>query len=185
MAEYSSSETFELFDESLMDSLIKASHVADGGARVAREAAIVRLLGRTTSPDYELSSGLVTSEARWSGSVRQAMAWLANQATLMPVQRWRTSSRMPISRSGVRATATLKPNRRDFNATETLSILPTVLHGSAGGRSQPPAPTVHVRRTYSGRPSSSMRLSETTAMATSVVCRPSVRERSASPITRL
>ncbi len=44
---------------------------------------------------------------------------------------------------------------------------------------------IHVRRTYSGRPSSSMRFSEATAMATSVVCRPSVRERSASPITRL
>ena len=43
----------------------------------------------------------------------------------------------------------------------------------------------HVRRMYSGRPSSSMRFSEATAMATSVVCRPSVRERSASPITRL
>jgi hypothetical protein len=44
---------------------------------------------------------------------------------------------------------------------------------------------VHVRRTYSGRPSSSMRFREATAMATSVVGRPSVRERSASPITRL
>jgi hypothetical protein len=33
----------------------------------------------------------------------------------------------------------------------------TLLHGSAARRSQPPAPTVHVRRTYSGRPSSSMR----------------------------
>ena len=43
----------------------------------------------------------------------------------------------------------------------------------------------HLRRTYSGRPSSSMRFSDTTAMASSVVCRPSVRERSASPITRL
>jgi len=38
----------------------------------------------------------------------------------------------------------------------------------------------HLRRTYSGRPSSSMRFSDTTAMASSVVCRPSVRERSAS-----
>jgi hypothetical protein len=44
---------------------------------------------------------------------------------------------------------------------------------------------IYVRRTYSGRPSFSMRFSEATAMATSVVCRPSVRERSASPITRL
>ncbi|SRR6266446_6294065 len=44
---------------------------------------------------------------------------------------------------------------------------------------------IYVRRTYSGRPSSIIRFSEATAMATSVVCRPSVRERSASPITRL
>jgi hypothetical protein len=43
----------------------------------------------------------------------------------------------------------------------------------------------HERRTYSGRPSFNMRFSEATAMATSIVCRPSVRERSASPITRL
>jgi hypothetical protein len=34
----------------------------------------------------------------------------------------------------------------------------------------------HLRRTYFGRPSSSMRFSEATAMTTSVVCRPSVRE---------
>jgi iron complex transport system substrate-binding protein len=44
---------------------------------------------------------------------------------------------------------------------------------------------IYVRRTYSGRPSSSMRFSEAAAMATSVVCRPPVRECSASPITRL
>jgi hypothetical protein len=43
----------------------------------------------------------------------------------------------------------------------------------------------HLRRPYSGRPSSSMRFSDATAMATSVVCRRAVRERSASPITRL
>src|SRR5437870_7661699 len=48
-----------------------------------------------------------------------------------------------------------------------------------------PRSDIYVRRTYSGRPSSSMRFSEAAAMATSVVCRPSVRERSASPITRL
>jgi hypothetical protein len=44
---------------------------------------------------------------------------------------------------------------------------------------------IYLRRTYSGRPSFSIRLSDATPMATSVVCRPSVRERSASPITRL
>src|SRR6267143_1213522 len=48
-----------------------------------------------------------------------------------------------------------------------------------------PRSDTYVRRTYSGRPSSSMRFSEATAMATSVICRPLVRERSASPITRL
>jgi RES domain len=48
-----------------------------------------------------------------------------------------------------------------------------------------PRSDIYVRRTYSGRPSSSMRFSEATAMATSVICRPPVRERSASPITRL
>jgi len=44
---------------------------------------------------------------------------------------------------------------------------------------------IYERRRYSGRPSSSIRFSEAVAMATSVVCRPLVRERSASPITRL
>ena len=48
-----------------------------------------------------------------------------------------------------------------------------------------PCICIYERRRYSGRPSSSMRFSEATAMATSVVCRPLVRERSASPITRL
>ena len=43
----------------------------------------------------------------------------------------------------------------------------------------------HAMRTYSGRPSSSMRFSTSTAMATSVACRPSVCERSPSPMTRL
>src|SRR6478609_10296065 len=42
----------------------------------------------------------------------------------------------------------------------------------------------HTMRTYSGRPSSSMRFSTLTAMATSLACRPSVCERSLSPITR-
>src|SRR5712671_4121713 len=48
-----------------------------------------------------------------------------------------------------------------------------------------PRSDIYVRRTYSGRPSSSMRFSVAMAMATSVICRPPVRERSASPITRL
>jgi hypothetical protein len=78
IAEHSGSDTVELFDQSVMDGFIKALHVPDGGARVAREAAVVRLLGRTTSPDHELSSGLVTREARLSGIVRQAITWLAS-----------------------------------------------------------------------------------------------------------
>src|ERR1700730_14717110 len=48
-----------------------------------------------------------------------------------------------------------------------------------------PRSDIYVRRTYPGRPSSSIRFSEATAIATSVICRPLVRERSASPITRL
>ncbi len=42
----------------------------------------------------------------------------------------------------------------------------------------------HAMRTYSGRPRSSMRFSASAAMATSVARRPSVRERSPSPMTR-
>ncbi|SDE64711.1 hypothetical protein SAMN04487779_10842 [Belnapia rosea] len=42
----------------------------------------------------------------------------------------------------------------------------------------------HAMRTYSGRPSSSIRFSTPAAMATSVACRPSVCERSPSPMTR-
>jgi uncharacterized protein (DUF1810 family) len=73
-------------------------------------------------------------------------------------------------------------NRSD---EQTLALIGTLLHGSAARAKSAPRIDFHVRRTYSGRPSSSMRFSEATAMATSVVCRPSVRERSASPITRL
>ena len=62
----------------------------------------------------------------------------------------------------------------------------TVLHGStwwAHGALR--AVRAHSMRTYSGRPRSSMWFSTPTAMATSVACRPSVCERSVSPITRL
>ncbi len=47
-----------------------------------------------------------------------------------------------------------------------------------------PAPR-HAMRTYSGRPRSSMRFKTPAAMATSAAWRPSVRERSPSPMTRL
>jgi hypothetical protein len=72
-----------------------------------------------------------------------------------------------------------------YRLDASLTPHATLLHGSTAGRSQPPAATFYVRRTYTGRPSSIIWFSEATAMATSVVCRPSVRERSASPITRL
>jgi hypothetical protein len=42
----------------------------------------------------------------------------------------------------------------------------------------------HAMRTYSGRPSSSIRFSTSAAMATSLACCPSVCERSPSPMTR-
>ena len=53
------------------------------------------------------------------------------------------------------------------------------------GRTHPYPVRGHAMRTDSGRPSSSMRFSTPTAMAASVACRPSVCERSVSPITRL
>src|ERR1700716_2323812 len=63
----------------------------------------------------------------------------------------------------------------DRPARKSVRRMVTLLHGSAAERSQPRAPTVYGRRTYSGRPSSSMRFSEAIAMATSVVCRGLVR----------
>src|SRR3954464_4330286 len=42
----------------------------------------------------------------------------------------------------------------------------------------------YAMRTYSGRPSSSIRFSTSTAMATSLACRPSVWKRRPSPMTR-
>ena len=52
------------------------------------------------------------------------------------------------------------------------------------GASSPTRVPGHAMRTYSGRPRSSMRFRTSAAMATSVACRPSVRDRSPSPTTR-
>ena len=68
----------------------------------------------------------------------------------------------------------------------SFRVVPKRIVARINSRAQSaPRSDIYVRRRYSGRPSSSMRFSDATAMATSVVCRPSVRERSASPITRL
>jgi hypothetical protein len=74
--------------------------------------------------------------------------------------------------------------RMNFEPEEVATYVRFVARINSRAQSAPRS-DIYVRRTYSGRPSSSMRFSEATAMATSVVCRPSVRERSASPITRL
>src|SRR5829696_8840452 len=55
--------------------------------------------------------------------------------------------------------------------------------GGAGALSPTRVPG-HAMRTYSGRPSSSIRFSTSAAMATSVACRPSVWKRSPAPTTR-
>jgi hypothetical protein len=78
--EQTGSDSVELFDESLMDGLINTFHIVDSAALVAWKASVVRLLGRTNSAHTELSSELMAGEARWRGSVRQAITWLANQA---------------------------------------------------------------------------------------------------------
>ena len=61
----------------------------------------------------------------------------------------------------------------------------TVLHGSLGGRSWAISFHCYGIRTYSGRPSSSIRFKALTAIITSVARRRSVRDRSPSPMTRL
>jgi hypothetical protein len=61
----------------------------------------------------------------------------------------------------------------------------TLLHESGGGRSSAISLHCYGRRTYSGRPSSSIRFSALTAISTSVARRRSVHDRSPSPMTRL
>ena len=78
--------------------------------------------------------------------------------------------------------------KREADGEELVARLAdraTLLHGSARGRSEFILARGHAMRTDSGRPSSSMRFSTPTAMATSVACRRSVCERGVSPITRL
>jgi hypothetical protein len=78
VAENSGSDIAELFDEPLMDGFIEAFHELDSSTRVHREAMIVQLLGRLSSPKDELVSGPVTGPARLSGTVRQAITRLAS-----------------------------------------------------------------------------------------------------------
>ena len=69
--------------------------------------------------------------------------------------------------------------------TDALRRHMTSLHGSAGGRSPAVLSWHYGRRTYSGRPSSSIRFSALTAIATSVARRRAVRDRRPLPMTRL
>ncbi len=78
LGENSRSDIGELFDEPMMDGFLEAFHEFDGGTRVHRETAIIRLLGRLSSPQDELVSGLVTGAVRLSGSVSRAIWSLAN-----------------------------------------------------------------------------------------------------------
>jgi len=72
-----------------------------------------------------------------------------------------------------------------FGVLLAVLLARTLLHESRGGRDEGLLFDGQARRIYSGWPSSSMRFSTCTAMATSVARRASVRERSASPMTRL
>jgi len=72
-----------------------------------------------------------------------------------------------------------------FHGRMAERIIATVLHGSAGGYSPAISSCRYGRRTYSGRPSSSIRFSAPAAIATSVARRRSVRNRRPSPMTRL
>jgi hypothetical protein len=66
---------------------------------------------------------------------------------------------------------------------DTLNI--AVLHGSRERHSDPVIVVSYAMRTDSGRPSFNMRFNAQAAISTSVDRRASVRDRSASPITRL
>jgi hypothetical protein len=77
-AENSGADIAELFDDPLMDGFLEAFHEFDSGTRVRRETMVVRLLGRISSPEDELVSGLVTGAVRLSETVRRTIWSLAN-----------------------------------------------------------------------------------------------------------
>jgi hypothetical protein len=68
----------ELFDEFIREGLYDAFCNADGSDQIHLGAAIVRVLGRHSSPEDELVSGLVTGAARLSETVRQTIWSLAS-----------------------------------------------------------------------------------------------------------
>ena len=65
---------------------------------------------------------------------------------------------------------------------QALEIELTLLHGPKSGRSPVMSPHHYGKRTYSGRPSSSMRFSASTVITISVARCRSVRDRRPSPI---
>ena len=131
-------------------------------------------LRRTTVGGFAVAE---RTSARWS-EAESCFSIIAASAI-----RVSTSSTLRWSRSPRR----LSRNGREISIRRRIEIV-TRRHFIAwisGRAKSAPGIHFHVRRTYSGRPSSSMRFSAATAMPTSVVCRPSVLERSALPITRL
>lgn len=89
------------------------------------------------------------------------------------------------ARRCVRSAARGLPVASAARLLPTMGHRGTVLQGSAGSRSLSISCCRYGRRTYSGRPSSSIRFSASTAMPISVARRRSVRDRRPSPITRL
>ena len=101
-----------------------------------------------------------------------------------------TSIRVPVCQTRIMMIPRILPLAltllAPMAALAQASGLPaTVLHGPDDGRGAPVCIGCHTKRTYSGRPSSSMRFRTLTARAISVPRRRSVRERSPFPITRL
>jgi hypothetical protein len=127
----------------------------------------------------------------WIGPLLVRRGW-AELGSRCPLYRITEAGRLAFSAAPIAARMTIEEYvlRRLSQGETDVTVLArdarTRFVARINSRAQSaPRSDIYVRRTYSGRPSSSMRFSEAAAMATSVVCRPSVRERSASPITRL
>ncbi len=129
-------------------------------------------------------------------AARRAAIWnrvLDREALVLPAgTAARLATRWPVS-AGVAASSARAARLVHGGLAELETALAgvadalglTVLHGSLGGRSLGISFHCYGRRTYSGRPSSSIRFNALTAIATSVARRRSVRDRSPSPMTRL
>src|SRR4051812_46912756 len=145
-------------------------------ARRARLAAIplpMRLCVVVPVPDYRVAAASRTTDALWP-------AVLAHQGeALRVVKQGGEVDRVHCGYDD--RNPSCSPATADRLEPSSYHLVAWI--GGVGALSPTRVPD-HATRTYSGRPSSSIRFSTLAAIATSLACRPSVCERSPSPITR-